>query len=308
MNLIVTGATGLVGSRLVQRLAERGDAVTALTRRQLPPNTFPPTVTVVMADPLEPKTWAKLLPDADAVVHLAGENIFAKRWSNAFLAQIRSSRVDSTRVIAEAMAAAPRRVDGTPKVLVSASAIGIYGDRGEETLTETATPGTGVMAEIGVEWEAAATAARVAGVRVVYPRLGIVLDRKGGAVPNLVRPFKLFAGGPIGSGRQFISWIHHADLTQLLGFALDTPTLSGPVNAVAPSPIRNADAGRAIGRILRRPYWLPAPQFALRIVLGRVVEVVCGSQRVLPTVATAAGFPFRYAEFEAAMRDVLRES
>jgi uncharacterized protein len=304
MNILMTGANGLVGSRLVRRLANRGDTVTAIVRRTVQ-DAFPPSVRVAVADIFDSETWAKLLPDADAVVHLAGENIFARRWSRAFRDALWASRVRSTIALSAALAAHPKRVDGSPKIVVSASAVGLYGDRGDEELTEESAPGTGFLAELGEAWEAAAQSARNAGVRVVHPRLGIVLDPNGGAVPNLVRPFKLFVGGPISHGRQYVSWIHHADLTNLLTHCLDNPTLTGPVNAVAPQPLTNAELSRVLASILRRPNWLSAPRWGLRVALGEVAQVVVSSQRAIPNRAMSAGFTFRWPTFREAMVEVL---
>ncbi|QEL20295.1 TIGR01777 family protein [Limnoglobus roseus] len=291
MNVFITGASGLVGSRLIAALRDRGDSVVTLSRK--------PTPGGLVGDPAQPGSWQDALADCDAVVHLAGENIFAHRWTAAFMQRIRDSRVNSTRLIAETLAKTP----GRTKVLISASAVGYYGNRGDEVLTEASSPGSGFMADVCREWETAADPARAA-VRVVHPRLGIVLDPKGGALPTLLRPYKLFAGGRIGSGRQFFSWIHHTDLTRLLLFALDTATLTGPCNATSPNPVTNDTLGRTIGKVLHRPHWLPAPGFALRLALGKIAESILGGQRVLPQRLTDAGFTFRFADLEAALRDV----
>lgn len=291
MNVFVTGASGLVGRRLIAALKARGDAVVALSRKPAPGG--------IVGDPTQPGPWLAAMADCDAVVHLAGENIFAKRWTAAFRQQIRDSRVNSTRLIAETLAARPGRV----KALVSASAVGYYGDRGDAVVTEADPPGDDFMAEVCRAWEAAADPARAA-VRVVHPRLGIVLDPAGGALPNLLRPYKLFAGGRIGSGRQYVSWIHHADLTYVLLTALDNATPTGVLNATAPSPVTNDALGRAIGRVLRRPHWLPAPGFALRLALGPIADVILAGQRVVPQVLLAREFAFRFPDVEAALRDV----
>ncbi len=283
--VFVTGATGLVGSRLVAALRERGDSVVALSRR--------PGPGVTEGDPTQPGPWLDLLDSFDAVVHLAGEGIFAKRWTASFMMRIRESRVASTRLIADRLA----RSGNKSVVFVACSAVGYYGD-----------PDTDFMASVCRDWEAAADPARFAGHRVVHPRLGIVLDPKGGALPNLVRPYKLFVGGRIGSGRQMVSWIHHEDLTRLLLFAIDTPALVGPVNATAPHPVTNDELGRAIGKVLGRPHWLPAPRWALRIALGKIADTIVGGTCALPTAALDAGFEFRHPRIASALEELLGKS
>jgi hypothetical protein len=290
MRVLVTGATGLVGKRLVSALRERGDEVVPVSRK--------PGPGVVVGDPAEPGPWLDAITGCDTVVHLAGENIFAKRWTDEFMQKIRDSRVNSTRLIAERLAKRPL------KTFISCSAVGYYGDRGDEVLTEYAPPGSDFMAEVCRDWEVAAEPAREAGVRVVHPRLGIVLDAAGGALPNLVRPYRFFVGGRIGSGKQYTSWIHHADLTRLLLFLIDSQ-LAGPVNATAPNPVTNDELGRTVGKVLGRPHWLPAPGFAIRLALGRIADTILGGQRVIPKAATDAGFTFRFPEVEPALRDAL---
>lgn len=305
--VFVTGGTGLIGRRLVAKLLADGRAVTVLSRKPLPPDAFPGgAVCGVVGDPTKPGLWAEAAAGCDAVVNLAGEPIMARRWSEAFLAEVRRSRVDATANLATIMASNPRRADGSPKVFVSGSGVGCYGaDTGDATLTEDAPLGTDPLANICREWEAAALPAATAGVRVCHPRTGIVLDPDGGALPPMLRPFRLFVGGRIGSGRQYANWIHRDDMTDLLGFALDTPALIGPFNATAPNPVTNREFARLIGKVLRRPNWLPVPRFALRILLGRVAQVVAGGQRAIPVKATAAGFRFQYELLEPALRHLL---
>lgn len=289
--IFVTGATGLVGSRLIDALRLRGDRVIGLSRRF--------GAGMIQGDPGVPGPWLESLQECDAVIHLAGANIFSRRWSDDFMKVIRDSRVCSTELIA-------KHLPGTKvKTFVSCSAIGYYGDRGDDILTEDSMNGSDFMADVCREWESAAEAARGAGIRVVHPRLGIVLDPLGGAIPKLVRPYRFMIGGRIGSGRQYTSWIHHADLTNLLLFILNTQGMVGPVNATSPNPATNEEMGRTIARVLNRPHWLPVPGFALRIALGRIAESLLGSQRVMPTKALEAGFEFRFPALEPALRDVL---
>lgn len=305
--MFVTGGTGLIGRRLVRRLLADGRAVTVLSRNPLAPDSFGPgDFRAATGDPTEPGSWLDALAGCDAVAHLAGEPITAHRWSAKFLAKVRESRVRGTTTLAAALAAHPRRADGSPRVFVSGSAVGYYGaDSGDALLAEDAPPGPDPMADIARAWEDAATLAAAAGVRVCHPRTGIVLDPDGGALPRMMTPFKLFVGGRIGSGRQFMSWIHRDDMVELLRFALDTPDFVGPFNAVAPNPVTNAEFSKTLGRVMRRPCWLPVPRFALRVVLGKVVQVVAGGQRASAAKATGAGFHFRHDALEPALRELL---
>lgn len=304
MRIVVSGATGLVGTRLVPRLIADGHTVVVASRSAISPERFGKDCETATVDYRSVDSWFRCVETADAVVHLAGANIFERRWSRAFMQEIRDSRVESTRCLSDAIARSPRRLNGEPKRFISGSAIGIYGDRSEETLTESSSLGTGFMADVGRDWEAAANSAREAGASVMHPRLGIVLDGAGGALPNLMRPFRFFVGGRVGSGNQFISWIHHRDLTGFYRFALEHPSLTGAVNAVSPNAVTNAEFSRTLGAVLHRPCWLPAPGFALRIALGRVSEVVTGSQRVVPERATAAGFACQFPNLRDALDDV----
>ncbi len=306
MRVFVTGSTGLIGRRVVQALLARGDVVVPLSRNPLTTGHFGPgACEPAVGDPTVAGPWLDQLAACDAVVHLAGEPIADKRWSDEFLKLVRSSRVDSTRLIAETLARNPRRTDGTPKVLVSGSGVGIYGaNTGDIVMTESCPPGSDVLADICRGWEAAADPARAAGVRVCHTRTGLVLDPAGGALPRMALPFKMFVGGRIGSGKQWVSWVHHADMTGLLLFALDTPGFSGPFNAAAPTPVTNAEFSRVLAKVLGRPNLFPAPVFALRVLLGKMAEVVAGGQRATPQAATAAGYRFRFTEVEAALREV----
>jgi hypothetical protein len=284
MQWAVTGASGFIGRALVRAVHARGDAVRTIGRRDADLSWAPP-------DPLPPGA----LRGVDAVIHLAGEPI-AQRWTPAVKQRIRDSRVDGTRVIAEACAR-----DGVP-TLVSGSAVGIYGDRGDEELTERSTTGADWLAEVGLAWEAAADPARAAGVRVVHPRIGVVLAPEGGALAKLLPVFRFGLGGPVGSGRQWMSWIARTDLVRLLLWLGDTPAASGVFNATAPTPVRNADFGRALGRALHRPAIAPAPAFAVTLLYGEMAErTILAGQRVFPRAALDAGFDFTHATLDAAL-------
>ena len=301
--MAVTGATGLVGRALLPALVARGHRVVGLTRgAPRPPSAGTRWATY---DPLDASTIAAALEGADAVVHLAGENLFAARWRAAFLARIRESRVDATRALVEAIGRLSRR----PSVLVSASAIGWYGPRPpEEALEEGAAPGDDFLARVCRDWEAEAQRAEAHGLRVATGRNGVVLARGGGALAQMLRPFRWFVGGPIGRGTQVMSWVHLDDVRGLFVRAVEDASWRGPFNVVSPNPVSNREFATALGRAIHRPSFLPTPAFALRVLLGRVAEVVASGQRVVPAVARARGYEFRFPRLEAALADLLAEA
>jgi len=300
MKIVVTGGTGFIGRGLCETLAARGNSLVALLRQPGSAGTLPPGTERVEwrsgAGPPPPQVFAGV----DAIVHLAGEGV-ARRWTPERKRRIRQSRVTGTRHLVEALAAIEER----PRVLVSASAIGIYGDCGDETLTEESPPGGGFLAEVCVEWEAAAERAAALGVRVVRLRIGVVLDDGGGALAQLLTPFKLGLGGPINGGRQWISWVHRADVVGLILHALDQSAVAGTLNATAPGPVRNRDFARTLATVLRRPAFVPLPAFMLRLVLGEMASVLLGSQRVLPVRTEASGYRFRFPALESALRHII---
>ena len=300
LRVAVTGATGLVGAALVSALREAGHRVDRLTRRAPAPGS-----TDVQWDPARGRLDPRALEGVDAVVHLAGEPIAALRWTPAVKARIRESRVDGTRLLAETLARLPR----PPRVLVSTSAVGYYGDRGDAALTEESPPGAGFLADVCRAWEAAADPARAAGIRVVHPRVGVVLAGQGGALPRIALPFRLGAGGVIGSGRQYWSWIELGDLVRVLELCLALDALAGPVNAVAPAPATNRELTHVMGRVLGRPTLVPLPAIAVRLLLGEMGQaLLLDSARVLPRRLERAGFRFRHPELEGALRAALAPS
>jgi uncharacterized protein (TIGR01777 family) len=305
MRVFVTGGTGLVGARLIGRLRERGDEAIILTRRPaLARDRFGSSGTVVEGDPMVAGPWMDAVENCDAVVHLAGENVFGRRWRAAFKALLRDSRVKSTENVVKALVKNP---SGRNRVLVNASAIGYYGFHGDEELTEDSLAGDDSLAQVCIDWEKAAHEVEGGGVRLVIVRVGVVLDSTGGALRKMLTPFKWFVGGPVGSGRQYVSWIHHADLTGLILFALDNSAARGPMNGTAPQPVTNKQFSRALGRALHRPSFLRTPRLMLRLMLGEVANLITKGQRVVPAKALAVGYHFQFPEVDAALQAVLAE-
>ncbi|MHB1845376.1 MAG: TIGR01777 family oxidoreductase [Deltaproteobacteria bacterium] len=298
MRVLVTGATGFIGQRLLGQLAGDRHEIWALTRDAKAVTGA--TATVIGDLSREAIDLRQAAPEA--VVHLAGESVGAGRWSPARKARILDSRVQGSRHLAESLA----RLAVPPRVAIVASGVGYYGDRGDELLTETSAKGEGFLADVCEAWEAEAQKLLPNG-RVVSLRIGLCLGAMGGALPSLARPFRLFAGGPLGSGRQWMSWIHVDDVCGLIRLALARDDARGPINAVGPEPLRNRDVARLIGRLLGRPSFVPAPAPALRLLLGAEMarELLLSGQRVVPERAVALGYDFLFPEPEAAFRAAL---
>ena len=302
MKILITGATGFVGRRLCEVLHNAGHTLIALSRNSVAAKQRVPSLKEVFPwNPLQELPPLQAFEGCDAVINLAGESI-AGRWTAAKKQMIRDSRVLGTRYLVEALS----KLDVRPKALISASAIGYYGDRGEETLTEEAAPGSDFLAQVCRDWENEALKAESLGMRVVRLRIGLVLGREGGTLPALLPLFRVGLGGPLGSGRQWWSWIHRDDLCQLIVQILANDSISGPVNATAPQPVRQREFARVLGRLLKRPAFLPAPAFALKIALGEFAEGILASQRVLPRRAQEMGYRFRFEELEGALREILK--
>ncbi|MCS7198506.1 MAG: TIGR01777 family oxidoreductase [Candidatus Bipolaricaulota bacterium] len=297
MKILITGATGFLGRRVCDVLSQAGHTLVALSRDPQRAKQLVPQLTEVFGwDAL-----AQALQGCDAVVHLAGETVVG-RWTDAKKKAIRDSRVLSTRELVNALAQLSIR----PKVLISASAIGYYGNRGEEPLTEDSSPGSDFLAQVCQDWESEAARAESLGIRVVRLRIGLLLGPGGGALQAILPLFKLGLGGPLGLGNQFWSWVHRDDVVGAIAFALERDELRGPVNMTAPNPVRQREFAQVLGRVLRRPAVLLTPAFALKIVLGEFASELLSSKRVLPQRLHQLGYRFRFAELEPALREILR--
>ena len=300
MNVTLTGATGLLGTAIVNRLLERGDAVTVLSRD-------PDRARAALGDveahawrPLQEPAPAAALSGREAVVHLAGENV-AQRWTDESRNAIRDSREIGTRNLVAGIAAAEPR----PAALVSASAVGYYGPHGDERVTEDAAPGDDFLAQVCVTWEREAARATEHGLRVATLRTGVALDQQGGALAKMLPFFRLGIGGPVAGGRQYMPWIHADDIVGLYLAAVDDASWEGAINACAPEPVTNREFSRTLGRVLHRPAFAPVPGLALRALYGDMAEIVTTGQRAVPKRALELGYPFRHTDLERALRDTL---
>ncbi len=292
MKITLTGASGFIGGALVARLKAKDQELTILGRRDpdLGARYF-------LWDSIGSKFPMEAVEGSDAIIHLAGEPV-ARRWNDDVKRRIRESRVHGTNAVVEAIAKAVAK----PKVLIAASAIGFYGERGEEILTEQSKPGRGFLPEVCVDWEDGAMAAEKLGVRVVLPRIGVALHHSGGALAQMLPPFKMGVGGPVGGGEQWMSWIHRDDLVSMILWCLHDESVMGPVNGVSPNPCRNREFSKKLGSVLSRPAMMPVPAFALKVMYGEMASVILSSQRVLPGVPGSKGFQFQYPDLELALR------
>ena len=300
MKVLITGATGLIGSSLCSSLSDDGNTVVGLSRS--PQTTRGVSAAELLAwDPQAGHFPAQALNGVDAVVHLAGEPIVARRWTDEQKKRIRDSRILTTRALVDTFSA----LDVKPAAFVCGSAVGFYGDRGNEFLAENSAPGNDFLSEVCQEWESEAARAAEIGVRVVQVRTGVVLSTVGGALPKMLAPFKLGLGGRLGSGKQWFPWIHIDDIVGIFRHALRTSGLKGPVNGVAPEAIRNDEFTRELARVLHRPAFLPVPEFALRALMGEMADALFASQHVVPKAALDSQYQFRFPSVSVALDGLL---
>ena len=298
--IIITGATGLIGSHLAKHLTVKGYSVISFSRDAANSGQKLPFIAghTEWNPAGENKDWFNQLSGAAAVINLAGASIGDKKWSDDYKKVILTSRIESTNAIVDAISAI-----SDPPMLINASAIGYYGDRQDETLTENSAPGSGFLAQVAIEWEKAANRASEY-TQVAFARTGIVLAREGGTLGKLFTPFKLFAGGPLGSGRQFWSWIHIDDVSGLFEFIIENK-ISGPVNFVSPNPLRMTEFAKTLGKVMHRPSYFKVPAAVLRMLLGESADLVLDSQRVIPAKATDNGFRFNYPKLKTALEFII---
>lgn len=300
MNILMTGGTGLIGSALTRALLADGHTVSILTRSPERAQASLPGARLVKWDGSSAHGWEGLVEDSEVVINLAGESLASGRWSDERKARLSSSRLQAGKALAEAIAQAAQR----PRLLIQSSAVGYYGTSQLAELDESSPAGNDFLAHICLEWEASTQAVEAMGVRRAIIRTGVVLSRAGGALPQMVLPFRLMAGGPLGNGKQWVSWIHLNDEVGAIRFLASHPDVSGVYNLTAPNPLTNADFGRILGRTLHRPYWLPAPAFALKLLLGEMSTLVLDGQKVLPRRLLDSGYVFTFSRLEDALNDL----
>ena len=302
MKIIVAGGSGFIGSELIRKLLEAKHHVILLSRN-------PDSVGFKQSDFLQiaqwdgknAGDWSGFVDGADAVINLSGENIASKRWSKYRKSLLLDSRIKPTRALVEAIS----RVATKPRVLINTSAVGFYGNFGEGDVTESETQGSGFLAELCSKWEHEAVAAEKYGVRVVLLRIGVVLEQSGGALKKMMMPFKLFTGGPLGSGRQWFPWIHREDVISIILFALESNLLNGAVNVASPSPVTMSGFASSLGEAMRRPSWMAVPSLFLKIILGEMSEMLIGGRRIIPKKLIDNGFIFRYPDLNTALNSII---
>ncbi|MFH1336384.1 MAG: TIGR01777 family oxidoreductase [Candidatus Zixiibacteriota bacterium] len=301
MRVIITGATGFIGKALVAELTKGNYEIVALTRNPKHKSTLN-KISYIQWDAKNSNSWTDYVDGAYAIVNLAGENISAGRWTQKRKQAILQSRLNAGKAIVEAV----KQVNRKPKVIVQASAIGYYGSRGDEALDESSSPGTGYLPEVAQKWELSTQEVESLGVRHVIIRTGIVLGKDGGALPRLIQPFRFFVGGPLGSGKQWFSWIHLKDEIRAIHFLMENENLNGAFNLTAPSPLAMKDFCKILGQVMHRPCWLKVPGFMLRLIMGEMAEaLLLTGQRVQPKRLLEAGYQFLYPEAEPALQQIL---
>jgi uncharacterized protein (TIGR01777 family) len=300
MKILITGGTGFVGSQLTSRLIKDNHEVTILTRSLKGAKGSLPGISYLEGDPTKKGPWQEAIKNHEALINLAGASIFSK-WTEEHKKAIRESRVNTTQNIVEGVPPQSQK----QFTLFSTSAVGYYGFHGDEELVEESPPGNDFLARIAVEWEGEALKAREKGSRVVITRFGIVLGEKGGALGQMIPLFEKYIGGPIGSGKQWFSWVHIKDLAEAFSFLLKHPEILGPVNVCSPNPVRNKDLAKALGKALHKPSFIPAPGFMIKLVLGEFGTVILEGQKVIPRRLLESGFTFRYPDIDAALQKII---
>jgi uncharacterized protein (TIGR01777 family) len=303
MKILITGGTGFVGTQLTSRLVGDDHEVTILTRSLKGAKGSSPGIFYLEGDPTKKGPWQGAIKNHDVIINLAGASIFAK-WTEEYKKVLRESRVSTTRNIVEGVPSDPSK----KITLFSTSAVGYYGFCGDEELTEASPHGEDFLAQMAVEWEGEALKAKDKGARVVITRFGIVLGERGGALGQMIPLFKKYIGGPIGSGKQWFSWVHIKDLAEAFAFLIKHPQISGPVNVCAPNPVRNKDLAKALGKALHRPSFLPAPGFMVKLVLGEFGSVILEGQRVIPKRLLESGFAFHFPNIDKALQGIVGQS
>ena len=302
MKIFITGGTGFVGRQLVSRLIGEGHTVTVLSRSGKVSDRLPEGTSIMLGDPTETGAWQDSVKGKDCIINLAGTSLFS-RWTPEAKKLIRESRISTTRNIVDAIEPS----EGKDVVLFSTSAVGYYGFHGDEELAEESPPGDDFLARVAVEWENEALRAEERGTRVVITRFGIVLGEKGGALGQMISIFRKYLGGPLGSGKQWFSWIHMGDLVGAFIFLMAHREISGPVNLTSPTPIRNEELAKALGKVMHRPSFLPAPGFMLKLLLGEFGSVLLEGQRVIPRKLLDSGYAFIYPEIEGALQSLITD-
>ena len=300
MRVVITGGSGLIGRALTASLAADGHEVVILSRSPEKVTGLPTGARAARWDGKSTDGWGQEVAGA-AVVNLAGESIASGRWTDERKRRLRDSRIHSTQAVAQAISEATEPA----KVLVQGSAVGFYGTRGSETITEDAAAGNDFLAKLAIEWEEASAPVESHGVRRAVARTGVVLDKKGGALPRILLPFKMFAGGPVGSGNQAFPWIHLADEVGAIRFLIDREDAAGPFNLTAPNPLTNREFAKVVGRVMGRPSFMPAPSFALRMMMGEMADLVLEGQKAVPARLQELGYAFRFETAEAALKELL---
>jgi uncharacterized protein (TIGR01777 family) len=299
MKVFITGGTGFVGTYLSRELAQAGHTITILTRREHPPAIAHPDISYLVGDPTKEGPWMAAVPEQDWIINLAGASIVG-RWSEPLKNEIMESRVKTTRNLVTALAEG-----NLNQLFCSTSAVGYYGPRGEEELTEDSPSDAGFLGEVARDWEAEALQAQGLGIRTVITRFGIVMGKDGGALSQMAPMFRKYLGGPLGSGEQWFSWIHQQDQVRAYLFVAEHPEITGPVNFTAPNPVRNRELTRALGEVLNRPTFFKAPEFMVRLALGEFGDTLLTGQKVFPKRLQDAGFEFKFPDIDAALKDLL---